>query len=142
MEGHRFGGTTHGPHGEGSPLKTRSQAVRILAVATLIGIVGCSGDDPVAPDPVVEVVGLQYGGGTFDQVKELEPVFEDILHSFADHDKVIDVRNIGLMGAIEMAPRDGALGARGLDVHKTCFWEEDLVVRNGMVLYRCQPGRF
>ena len=37
-------------------------------------------------------------------------MFEDLLHSFADHKHVIDVRNFGLMGAIEMAPRDGAPG--------------------------------
>jgi beta-alanine--pyruvate transaminase len=36
------------------------------------------------------------------------------------------------MGTIEMAPREGAPGARGLEVHKKCFWEEDLLVRNGM----------
>ena len=62
-----------------------------------------------------------------------------MLHSFADHDKVIDVRNFGLMGAIELAPRGGAPGARGLEVHKRCFWEEDLVVRNGMDVIQFSP---
>jgi beta-alanine--pyruvate transaminase len=36
------------------------------------------------------------------------------------------------MGAIELAPRPGAPGARGLEIHKRCYWEEDLMVRNGM----------
>ncbi len=94
---------------------------------------------PVAAAAGLAAQDVYVEEGTFEQVKELEPVFEDILHSFADHDKVIDVRNIGLMGAIEMAPRDGALGARGLDVHKTCFWEEDLVVRNGMDTLQFSP---
>ena len=70
--------------------------------------------------------------GTFEQATELSKPFEDLLHSFADHDKVIDVRNIGLMGAIELAPREGAPGARGLEMHKRAFWEENLVIRNGM----------
>ena len=70
--------------------------------------------------------------GTFEQSAALEAKFADILHSFDDHDKVIDVRNIGLMGAIEMTPREGAPGSRGLEVHKKCFWDEHLVVRNGM----------
>ena len=47
--------------------------------------------------------------------------------------------NIGLMGAIELAPRDGAPGVRGLEIHKKCFWDEHLVVRNGMDTIQCAP---
>ena len=61
------------------------------------------------------------------------------MHSFDDHPKVIDTRNIGLMGAIELAPRDGAPGARGLEMHKRCFWEEDLMIRNGMDTIALSP---
>ncbi len=43
------------------------------------------------------------------------------------------------MAAIEMAPRDGAPGARGLELHKKCFWEEDLMVRNGMDTIQISP---
>ena len=52
---------------------------------------------------------------------------------------VIDVRNLGLMGAIELAPREGAHGDRGLDAHKHCFWDEDLVIRNGMDILQFSP---
>jgi len=77
--------------------------------------------------------------GTFEQAASLEQIFEDILHSFDDHEKVVDVRNFGLMGAIELAPRDGAPGERGLEVHKKCFWDEHLVVRNGMDVLQFSP---
>jgi beta-alanine--pyruvate transaminase len=43
------------------------------------------------------------------------------------------------MGAIELAPRDGAPGARGLEVHKRCFWDEDLVMRNAMDVLSFSP---
>jgi beta-alanine--pyruvate transaminase len=43
------------------------------------------------------------------------------------------------MGAIELAPREGAPGQRGFDVHKRCFWDENLVVRNGMDLLQFSP---
>ena len=76
---------------------------------------------------------------TFEQAQDLEQRFEDLLHSFADHRHVIDVRNFGLMGAIEMAPREGAPGARGAEVHKQCFWNENLVVRNGMDTLQFSP---
>jgi beta-alanine--pyruvate transaminase len=94
---------------------------------------------PVAAAAGLAAQDVYVEEGTFEQVRSLEPVFEDLLHSFADHDKVIDVRNIGLMGAIEMAPRGSAPGARGLEVHKKCFWDEDLVVRNGMDTLQFSP---
>ena len=77
--------------------------------------------------------------GTFAQSAALEQHFEDLLHGFADHPLVIDVRNFGLMGAIEMAPRDGAPGARGAEAHKKCFWDENLVVRAGMDTLQFSP---
>ena len=69
--------------------------------------------------------------GVFKQARGLEPVFEEALHSLADHPKVIDIRNFGLMGAIELSSHGDGLGKRGLDVHKLSYWEEDLVLRNG-----------
>jgi beta-alanine--pyruvate transaminase len=42
---------------------------------------------------------------------------------------VIDIRNIGLMGAVELAPRPGAPGARAYEAHVKAFFEEDLLVR-------------
>ena len=94
---------------------------------------------PVAAAAGLAVQNVYDEEGTFAQSRELERPFEELLHSFADHDKVIDVRNFGLMGAIELAPRDGAPGARGLEVHKKCFWDEHLVVRNGMDVLQFSP---
>ena len=76
---------------------------------------------------------------TFEQSAALEKHFENLLHGFADHPLVIDVRNLGLMGAIEMAPRAGAAGARGAEAHKKCFWDENVVVRAGMDTLQFSP---
>jgi beta-alanine--pyruvate transaminase len=94
---------------------------------------------PVAAAAGLAAMDVYEEEGIFEQAKSLEQPFEDLLHSFADHDKVIDVRNFGLMGAIEMAPRHGAPGARGLETHKRCFWEEKLMVRNGMDILSFSP---
>jgi beta-alanine--pyruvate transaminase len=94
---------------------------------------------PVAAAAGLATMDVYAEEGTFEQAASLEKTFEDILHSFADHDKVIDVRNFGLMGAIELAPRDGAPGARGLEIHKKCFWDEHLVIRNGMDTLQFAP---
>ncbi len=94
---------------------------------------------PVAAAAGLATMDVYEEEGTFEQARNLEQHFEDLLHSFADHPHVIDVRNFGLMGAIEMAPREGAPGQRGFDVHKKCFWEENVVVRNGMDLLQFSP---
>lgn len=94
---------------------------------------------PVAAAAGLATLDVYDEEGTFEQAAALEQHFEDLLHSFADHKHVVDVRNFGLMGAIEMAPRDGAPGARGGETHKKCFWEEQLVVRNGMDTLQFSP---
>ncbi|MCH8135412.1 MAG: aspartate aminotransferase family protein [Proteobacteria bacterium] len=94
---------------------------------------------PVAAAAGLATMDIYKEEGVFEQATALAQPFEDLLHSFADHDKVIDVRNIGLMGAIELAPRDGAPGARGTEMHKRCFWEENLIIRNGMDILQFSP---
>ena len=94
---------------------------------------------PVAAAAGVAALDVYEQEGSFEQARALEQPFEDMLHSFADHELVIDVRNFGLMGAVEMAPRDGAPGARGAEAHKKCFWDEQVVVRAGMDTLQFSP---
>jgi beta-alanine--pyruvate transaminase len=94
---------------------------------------------PVAAAAGLAALDVYQDEGTFEQAAALEPAFEDMLHAFADHERVIDVRNCGLMGSIELAPREGAPGARGLEIHKKCFWDENLVIRNGMDILQFSP---
>ena len=94
---------------------------------------------PVAAAAGLATMDVYKEEGIFEQAAELESTFADILHSFDNHEKVIDVRNFGMMGSIELAPRDGAPGARGLEIHKKCFWDEKLVVRNGMDALQFSP---
>ena len=94
---------------------------------------------PVAAAAGLACMDVYDDEGIFEQSRALEGQFEDLLHSFEDHPLVIDVRNFGLMGAVEMAPRPGAPGARGGEAHKKCFWDENLVVRNGMDTVQFSP---
>lgn len=86
---------------------------------------------PLATAAAMAALDIYDEEGIFQQARELEPLFEELLHGFSDHPTVVDVRNFGLMGAIELMPRTDVPGARGLDIHKSCFWDHDLVVRNG-----------
>jgi len=94
---------------------------------------------PVAAAAGVAALEAYVEEGTFEQARSLERHFEESLHSLADHPLVTDVRNFGLMGGVDLQSRAGAPGARGLEVHKRCFWEEDLVVRNGMDVLQFSP---
>jgi beta-alanine--pyruvate transaminase len=75
----------------------------------------------------------------FDRANQLARVFEEGVHSFKGAPHVIDCRNLGLIGAIELAPREGAVGARGFEVFEKC-WEKGLFVRPvGDNLAFCPP---
>jgi beta-alanine--pyruvate transaminase len=64
----------------------------------------------------------------FERARTMEPHFEAALHSLRGARHVIDIRNIGLVGGIELEPRAGAPGRRALDAHIKCF-EAGVLVR-------------
>jgi beta-alanine--pyruvate transaminase len=66
--------------------------------------------------------------GLLERVKTLEAHWEERLHALRPSPNVIDLRNFGLIGAIELAPRPGAAGARGYDVFTGCY-EAGLLTR-------------
>ncbi len=57
----------------------------------------------------------------FERSASLTPKFEALMHDMADAPNVIDVRNVGLMGAVELSARPGEPGKRGFDVFLECF---------------------
>jgi beta-alanine--pyruvate transaminase len=59
--------------------------------------------------------------GLLTRAAELWPYWEDQAHALKGLPHVVDIRNLGLIAAIELAPRPGAPGARGLDTHVTAF---------------------
>jgi beta-alanine--pyruvate transaminase len=66
--------------------------------------------------------------GIFERVREIEPYFEDALHACRDLPDVVDIRNLGLMGAIELAALPGQPGKRGFELMIECY-ERGLMVR-------------
>ena len=57
----------------------------------------------------------------FERVAELAPYWENAVHSLRDARHVIDIRNLGLIGGIELEPRAGAPTKRALEVFTACF---------------------
>ena len=66
--------------------------------------------------------------GLFQRAAEMAPVFEDALHSLKGEPNVIDVRNFGLMGAVELAPLEGQPGVRGAELIQKTF-DAGLMIR-------------
>jgi beta-alanine--pyruvate transaminase len=66
--------------------------------------------------------------GLLTRGKDMAPAFEAAVHSLADLPNVVDIRNLGLVGGIELAPRAGEPGKRAFDVFLDC-WEHGVLVR-------------
>ena len=64
----------------------------------------------------------------FERAAELAPYWQDALHSLRDAKHVIDIRNLGLIGGIELQPRPGKPTARALEAFRACF-DKGLLIR-------------
>ena len=76
---------------------------------------------PLATAAAMATLDVYRDEKLFDRAKALEPLFENALHALADKPHVRDIRNIGLAGAVELTPRDGAPGARGGQVFAQAY---------------------
>jgi beta-alanine--pyruvate transaminase len=77
--------------------------------------------------------------GLFARTKEMAPKFEDAIHSLKGERHVTDLRNIGLVGAVELESREGAPGARAFDVYIACFERGLMVRQTGDIIALCPP---
>src|SRR6202142_1264359 len=65
--------------------------------------------------------------------------WENAVHSLRGLPHVIDLRNYGLIGAVEMEPRQGKPGARGFDVFLKCFERGVMVRQTGDTIAMAPP---
>jgi beta-alanine--pyruvate transaminase len=57
----------------------------------------------------------------FERAAEMAPKFEQAIHSLKGEPFVKDIRNLGLVGGIELESREGAPGTRAYDAFLKCF---------------------
>ena len=93
---------------------------------------------PVAAAAGLACMALYEEAGAMAASRKTETVFEQQIHRAAQAQGVLDVRNFGLMGAIDLAPRADAPGARGLEVHRRCF-EAGLMIRHSLDTLQFAP---
>ena len=66
--------------------------------------------------------------GLLTRASELQGYFADALHSLKGLPNVIDIRNIGLVGGVELTPLPGEPAKRAFNVFLDC-WEHGVMLR-------------
>ena len=75
----------------------------------------------------------------FDKAAALAPHFEAAIHSMKGLPNVVDCRNIGLMGAVELTGIPGAPTKRSADIFDRCFKKGLLVRATGQTIALSPP---
>ncbi|GAB7522547.1 omega-aminotransferase AptA [Paraburkholderia sp. 2C] len=94
---------------------------------------------PIATAAACATIDLYEREQLFARSAKLAPVFEQAIHSLRGAKHVIDIRNLGMLGGVELAPRDGAPGARGYETFVRCYQKGVLVRPAGDILEFSPP---
>lgn len=94
---------------------------------------------PVAAAAGLAALKVYEDEGLFDRARRLESVLEEALHSLRGSPYVIDVRNMGMLGAVELQPIDGEPTKRALEVFGLCFDNGVIVRTTGDIIALTPP---
>jgi len=76
---------------------------------------------PIACAAGLAALKIYRGEGLFERAKVMAPYWSDAVHALKGRRNVVDLRAYGLVAGIEIAPREGAPGARGYDALVAAF---------------------
>ena len=83
---------------------------------------------PLAAAAGCATLDVYTGAGLFERARAMEDGFADALHSLKGEPNVIDIRNFGLIGAVELEPIDGQPTARAMSIFRECF-DNGVIIR-------------
>ena len=83
---------------------------------------------PLACAAALAALDIYEQEGLLTRGAELAPYFEKAIHSLHELSKVIDIRNIGMMAAIDLESLPDAFGARGMAALQSAF-DKGLLIR-------------
>lgn len=89
---------------------------------------------PVACAAGIAALDVYEEEGLFDRAKEMEPHFQEAIHSLKGLNQVIDIRNIGLMGAIHFGSNGLPATEFAAKVFQHCYDNNVLVRYSGEFL--------
>ncbi|WP_221931581.1 aspartate aminotransferase family protein [Palleronia caenipelagi] len=94
---------------------------------------------PIAAAAGIATLDTYREEGLFDRAAELAPYWEDALHSLSDARHVIDIRNEGLVGGIELEPIDGQPTKRAFDAFLAAYEKGVLIRTTGDIIAMSPP---
>lgn len=94
---------------------------------------------PVACAAGQAALDIYINDGLFERAAELESYWIDAAFSLQDHAHVIDIRAMGLVGAIELEPMAGKPTVRAFDAFLKCFERGVLVRTTGDIIALSPP---
>jgi beta-alanine--pyruvate transaminase len=84
---------------------------------------------PLACAAAIATLDLYRDERLFERANGLENVWADAFHMLQDAPNVLDVRTVGLVGAVELAPNPDGAGVRGFETMERLFHEEGMMAR-------------
>ena len=94
---------------------------------------------PLAAAAGLATLELYESEGLFARSAAMAPQLKQLMHTLRGHPHVVDVRNVGMVAAVELAPRDGEPGARAQAVFLECFRRGVLVRQTGDTVALAPP---
>ncbi|MET3660854.1 aspartate aminotransferase family protein [Aquamicrobium ahrensii] len=95
--------------------------------------------NPIASAAALATLDTYKEEGLLTRGAELAPYWEEALHSLRDEPHVIDIRNIGLVGAIELEPIAGAPTKRAFQAFVEAFERGALIRTTGDIIALSPP---
>jgi beta-alanine--pyruvate transaminase len=83
---------------------------------------------PLACAAALATLDVYRDDDLFARAAAIEPYWQEAVHSLRDAPGIADIRNFGLIAAIELDPLGGAPGQRGFEVYRRC-WEAGVLIR-------------
>jgi beta-alanine--pyruvate transaminase len=83
---------------------------------------------PLACAAAIAAIRIHREEDLAGRVRDLQPYWQDAVHGLSGAPGVLDVRDIGLIGGIELQPREGRPTERAMKVFHRCF-DDGLLVR-------------
>jgi beta-alanine--pyruvate transaminase len=94
---------------------------------------------PLAAAAACATLDLYQSEGLFTRAADLSAHFENEIHALRANPLVKDIRNLGLVGGVELHSRNGAIGARAYEAFLHCYQNGVLVRYTGDILAFSPP---
>ena len=95
--------------------------------------------NPIAAACGIATLEVYKEEGLFDRARELEGYWQEAIHSLKDHPHVIDIRNMGLIGAVELEGIPGEPTKRAFSAFLKAYEKGILIRTTGDIIAMSPP---